>query len=96
MSPTLQDKVAYVRQQGQTRKHHCHWPGCTKQVPPAVWGCTPHWYALPADLRAQIWATFRPGQEVNGTPSVGYVETARRVQDWIRANVGCDRQERLL
>ena len=79
-------KVAYVKGQGQTRTHHCHWPGCSKQVPPAMWGCTPHWYKLPADLRSRVWATFRPGQEVNGTTSEAYVKVARAVQDWIKAN----------
>jgi hypothetical protein len=19
--------------------HHCHWPGCDKEVPPKMWGC---------------------------------------------------------
>lgn len=32
-------KADYARSQGQTREHHCHWPGCDKQVPPAMWGC---------------------------------------------------------
>ena len=79
----MNDKVEYVRAQPQTRNHHCHWPGCQRQVPPAKWGCTPHWFALPAALRSRIWATFRPGQEVNGTPSAAYVQAARAVQEWI-------------
>jgi len=76
-------KAAYVKAQGQTRKHHCHWPGCERQVPPAMWGCRPHWYALPQELRDRIWGTYRPGQEVNGTPGREYVEAARAVQVWI-------------
>lgn len=78
------EKVAYVRRQGQTRDHHCHWPGCEKQVPPAMWGCKAHWFALPVRLRAQVWATYKPGQEVNGTPSAQYLEVARAVQEWIK------------
>lgn len=78
------DKVAYVKRQGQTRDHHCHWPGCDKQVPPAMWGCKPHWFKLPAGLRNRIWATYRPGQEVNGTPSAAYLKVATEVQQWIR------------
>lgn len=77
-------KVAYVKSQGQTRNHHCHWPGCTRQVPPAVWGCRPHWYALPAELRSRIWSTFVPGQERAGTPTRAYVAAAEAVQEWIR------------
>lgn len=55
-------KADYVRSQGQTRKHHCHWPGCSQQVPPAMWGCKGHWFKLPASLRARIWATYKPGR----------------------------------
>lgn len=79
-------KVEYVKSQGQTRNHHCHWPGCDKQVPPAMWGCSGHWYQLPADLRAKVWAAYRPGQEINGTPSAAYVEVAQQVQQWINEN----------
>lgn len=82
----MTSKADYVRSQGQTRKHHCHWPGCTKQVPPAMWGCTGHWFALPAALRARVWATFQPGQEVNGTPSPAYLAVASAVQEWIVNN----------
>lgn len=79
----MTSKADYVRAQGQTRKHHCHWPGCDKQVPPAMWGCKGHWFTLPAGLRARVWATYRPGQEVNGTPSAAYIEVAKAVQAWI-------------
>jgi hypothetical protein len=80
---TMTTKADYVRSQGQTRKHHCHWPGCSQQVPPAMWGCKGHWFRLPAILRARIWSTYKPGQEVNGTPSADYLEAARQVQAWI-------------
>lgn len=79
----MNTKADYVRSQGQTRKHHCHWPGCNQQVPPAMWGCKGHWFRLPTSLRARIWATYKPGQEVNGTPSAEYLEAARQVQAWI-------------
>lgn len=67
-------------------RHTCHWPGCTKRVPPAAWGCKAHWYRLPFALRRKIWAAFRPGQEVTKTPARSYVDVAREVQEWIRAN----------
>ena len=76
-------KVAYVRSQGQTRDHHCHWPGCDKQVPPAQWGCSKHWFSLPVYLRRKVWAAFVPGQEVNMTPSDEYLAVTREVQAWI-------------
>lgn len=79
-------KADYVRGQGQTRKHTCHWPGCGKQVPPAMWGCAPHWFALPAKIRAAIWRAFEPGQEQTMTPSDEYMEAADAAQRWIREN----------
>lgn len=80
------DKVAHVKSAQQTRGHLCHWPGCVKEVPPAMWGCTPHWYALPADIRSAIWRAYKIGQEDTMTPSRAYIEAARRAQEWIIAH----------
>lgn len=80
----IERKRRYVRSQGQTRNHHCHWPGCEKQVPPAMWGCKPHWFKLPKALRDRIWRTYAPGQEVDMTPSAEYLQVADDVQRWIR------------
>ncbi len=63
-------------------KHTCHWPSCTKEVPPALWGCKPHWFALPKPLRDRIWATYVPGQEIRKDPSPEYVAVAIEVQAW--------------
>lgn len=78
------DKVDYVLSQPQTRRHHCHWPGCDKQVPPAMWGCKNHWFKLPKHLRDEIWRTFKPGQEAEMNPSARYVMAANAVQHWIK------------
>jgi hypothetical protein len=51
-----------------------------------MWGCEPHWFKLPKRLRDRIWATYEIGQEVSMTPSDGYLDAAREVQDWIEAN----------
>lgn len=80
------DKVIYVKAQPQTRRHHCHWPGCKAQVPPAMWGCKKHWYMLPLGLRNKIWAAYQPGQEVTMRPSERYVEIAKETQEWIARN----------
>lgn len=79
-------KAEYVKSQGQTRDHHCHWPGCPKQVKPAMWGCKRHWYMLPLALRNKVWAAYKPGQEVTMDPSDEYMAAARAVQDWIVRN----------
>lgn len=80
------EKVAHVQRARQTRPHICHWPGCGKQVPPAMWGCKPHWFKLPKILRDKIWAAYRPGQEETGGVSEAYFAAANEVQAWIKAN----------
>lgn len=65
--------------------HVCHWPGCGKPVPPKLWGCKPHWFALPKRLRDYIWETYVPGQEITKTPSAAYLDAAKQVQTWIAA-----------
>ena len=34
--PPVSSKADYVRSAKQTRRHTCHWPGCRRQVPPAM------------------------------------------------------------
>ena len=80
----MNTKAEYVKSQKQTREHTCHWPGCGKQIPPAMWGCKPHWFKLPQRLRNKIWATYEPGQEITMTPSPAYLDAADEVQKWIR------------
>lgn len=82
------EKVAYVKAQGQTRDHGCHWPHCSRQVPPAQWGCRYHWMRLPRQIRADIWAAYRPGQEVTMTPSRAYLDAADAAQEWIKSKGG--------
>lgn len=83
---SVTEKVQYVKSQGQTRTHHCHWTGCDKQVPPAMWGCKAHWMRLPATIRREIWLTYKIGQEVNMTPSQAYLNAAAKAEKWINEN----------
>lgn len=78
-------KAEYVKSQKQNRPHHCHWPGCKKQCPPACWGCKDHWYTLPKHIRNRIWYAYRPGQEKDMHPSKAYLEAATAAQEWIKA-----------
>lgn len=66
--------------------HLCHYPGCDKPVPPALWGCHRHWYTLPKVLRDEVWRNYRPGQEVDKCPSAAYIKTAAKVDKWCRDN----------
>lgn len=87
------DKLAHVFREANKarhRDHTCHWPGCGRQVPPALWGCREHWFRLPTRLRDAIWAAYRPGQEVEGDPSEGYLQVVREVREWIAKNGGAD------
>jgi hypothetical protein len=82
----VNDKVAYVLAQPQTREHECHWPGCTEQVPPAKWGCRAHWFKLPTGIRRAIWLAYQPGQEKTMTPNAAYIKAANAAQQWIKEN----------
>lgn len=64
--------------------HHCHWPGCGKQIKPAMWGCTAHWYKLPKHIRDAIWCAYVPGQESRKDPNSSYIKAAQAAQEWIR------------
>lgn len=81
-------KADYVRAAKQTRPHDCHWPGCGRRVPPAMWGCKAHWFTLPLALRNKIWAAYRPGQEESGEVSEDYFAVADEVQAWIASHLG--------
>lgn len=86
---TIGEKAAHVRREASrntTFDHHCHWTGCHKSVPPAMWGCKRHWYMLPPALRARIWKAYRPGQEQTKDPSEAYIVVARETEQWIAAN----------
>lgn len=68
-------------------KHTCHWPSCRARVKPAMWGCRTHWGMLPYAIRREIWAAYRPGQEVDKRPSERYIAAVRAAEEWVKANV---------
>lgn len=83
------DKVSYVigeARKGHIGNHHCHWPGCERRVPPAMWGCKKHWFMLPKPIRDRIWGAYRNGQEISKTPSAAYIAAAKDAQDWIASS----------
>jgi hypothetical protein len=87
---TVGAKVRHVQRATQTRGRGCHWPGCAAQVPPAMWGCKSHWFALPKALRDKVWRAYRPGQENDMRPSREYLDVADEVQAWIAKNADED------
>jgi len=81
---TIGEKADHVRahRSDPPGGHTCHWPGCTKRVAPALWGCMAHWMKLPQELRNAIWRAYRPGQEKDKTPSPEYVRAMEATIAW--------------
>ncbi len=48
------------------------------EVPPAMLMCRKHWYMVPTSLRHEVWAAYRPGQEISKTPSPEYLDVAQK------------------
>lgn len=67
-------------------EHTCHARGCISVVPPKLFMCRAHWYALPKEHRDAIWATYRRGQEVTKTPSDDYLRAARAAIQYLAEN----------
>jgi hypothetical protein len=59
----------------------CPWPGCSTATRALM--CRPHWFMVPAALRARILATVRPGQTAL-TASPEYLEALRDVLTYAR------------
>lgn len=57
--------------------HTCHAPHCVRQVPPHLFACREHWYALPKKIRDAIWRVYVPGQERRKDPSPSYMAVQR-------------------
>lgn len=68
--------------------HLCHAEGCTRPVPPKMFMCKPHWFALPKETRDAVWATYRPGQEVDKDPSDEYLAVAIEAINWLAHKEG--------
>ena len=57
--------------------HTCHAPGCNRQVPPRMFACRAHWFALPKKTQDAIWREYRNGQEIDKKPSLRYLAVQR-------------------
>jgi hypothetical protein len=56
--------------------HHCHARGCTTPVPPEMLMCRHHWFMVPRNVRAKVWAAYREGQCDDKRPSEAWLEAA--------------------
>jgi hypothetical protein len=73
----------------------CHATGCSTPVPPAMFMCRGHWFALPKTLRNRIWQTYRAGQEDDWNPSRAYCEAAKTAVIWLARKEGIEPDVRL-
>jgi len=60
-----------------TRPHTCHAIGCSVHVPPRMLMCARHWRMVPRKTQITVWNEYRPGQEIDKSPSLGYLAIQR-------------------
>lgn len=63
--------------------HTCHAKDCDVAVPPRMFMCKPHWFALPKAKRDAIWDTYTPGQERRKDPTPEYLAAAMDAISWL-------------
>ncbi len=56
--------------------HHCHAKGCRERVEPKLLMCPRHWRMVPRNLQAEVWRTYRAGQEIDKRPTREYLDAA--------------------
>jgi hypothetical protein len=57
--------------------------------------CARHWRMVPKHIQREIWATYRPGQEIDKRPSAEYMAAQRRAIDAVKDIEGFVNQEDL-
>jgi hypothetical protein len=63
--------------------HTCHARGCEVRVPPRMFMCKSHWFALPKSMRDAVWDAYSPGQERRMDPSREYLDVTRAAINWL-------------
>lgn len=59
--------------------HRCPAPGCGEDVPQNRFACPRHWFALPKDLRDELWFAYRH----HGPLSVEHIEAMEACQQFL-------------
>ncbi len=65
--------------------HLCHAKGCHARVEPRLLMCPRHWRMVPAKLQADVWRTYRAGQEIDKSPTREYLAAARAAIEAVAA-----------
>lgn len=70
--------------------HTCHATGCPERVPPEMFMCKRHWFALPRFMRNKIWKAYRKGQCDDWQISHEYANAAREAVEYIASLEGVE------
>lgn len=57
-------------------EHHCHATGCRTNVEPEKLMCWAHWKTVPKVIQERVYATYRPGQCDDKSPSTAWHHAA--------------------
>ena len=69
-------------------EHTCHAIRCDVRVPPRMFMCRRHWFALPKRMRDAVWAEYVPGQERRKDPTEAYLIVTRECIEWLARKEG--------
>lgn len=75
--------------------HKCHATACPVPIPPEMFMCPRHWFALPKPMRDAIWKTYRVGQCDDMNPSEAYCQSAKKCVEFLAAREGREADVRL-
>lgn len=64
--------------------HLCHANRCTTPVPPKMLMCPKHWIMVPQELKKEVWAYYRPGQERDKQPSKLWMRAAKNAIEYVQ------------
>ena len=64
--------------------HTCHAFGCDRVIAPRFFMCPRHWAMVPPRHKAAVLRTYRPGQEIDKSPSPEYVAAATAARNAVR------------
>ena len=57
--------------------HHCHAIACERACPPECLMCSAHWRMVSRAKQRAVWASYRPGQCDDKSPSARWLEAAK-------------------
>lgn len=76
------------QERNRRENHTCHAMGCKVKVPPAMFMCKPHWFALPKQTRNAVWDVYIPGQEIRMDPTEEYMDVTFEAIKWLAEKEG--------